>query len=228
MDKKKFIDELSFLLQDINQSDRDEAIEFYENFFDEAGEDNEQQVINELGSPEKVAAIIKAGLDSTFDDGIEYGDAGVDNGAYNKSDEIIEATIVDEKDSYKKPTTDIDRNFILKIIIVVLACIVLLPVGGGVGGLFVGFLGVCFALIVVGFVGSIACLVAFISLLIQAITLFSASSIPAGFLVLGIGLLMVPLSYLTISLSNAIVRGVPKLIRASINACKRLIEKVGA
>lgn len=228
MDKKKFISELSFLLQDISQSDRDEAIEFYENFFDEAGEENEQQVINELGSPEKVAATIKAGLNSTFDDGIEYGDAGVDNGSYNKNDEIIEATVINEKESYKKPRGDIDRNFILKVIIVVLACIVLLPIGGGVGGLFLGFLGVCFGLVVAGFAGTIAALILFVTFLIEAITLFTANSVAGGIMVLGISLLMIPLSYLTICLCKVIISGVPKLFKAGIKFCRKIVERVGA
>ena len=41
-------------------------MQYYEDYFDEAGPENEQQVINDLGSPERVAAIIKAGLDTTY------------------------------------------------------------------------------------------------------------------------------------------------------------------
>ena len=46
-------------------------MQYYEDYFDEAGPENEQQVINDLGSPERVAAIIKAGLDNQFDQDID-------------------------------------------------------------------------------------------------------------------------------------------------------------
>ena len=62
MNRKEFLDELAFLLQDIEDVERDEAIQYYQDYFDEAGIENEQQVINELGTPEKVTAIIKAGI----------------------------------------------------------------------------------------------------------------------------------------------------------------------
>lgn len=76
MNRKKFIEELAFLLQDIEDAEREEAMQYYEDYFDEAGPENEQQVINDLGSPERVAAIIKAGLDNQFDQDIEYSEKG--------------------------------------------------------------------------------------------------------------------------------------------------------
>ena len=51
MNRKKFIEELAFLLQDIEDAEREEAMQYYEDYFDEAGPENEQQVINDLGSP---------------------------------------------------------------------------------------------------------------------------------------------------------------------------------
>lgn len=76
MNRKKFIEELAFLLQDIEDAEREEAMQYYEDYFDEAGPENEQQVINDLGSPERVAAIIKAGLDNQFDQDIKYSEKG--------------------------------------------------------------------------------------------------------------------------------------------------------
>ena len=61
MDRKKFMKELEYLLQDISDEERQEALSFYENYFDEAGKENEQKVIDELGDPSRVAAIIKDG-----------------------------------------------------------------------------------------------------------------------------------------------------------------------
>ncbi len=41
MTRKEFMQELAFLLQDINEDERKEALLFYENYFDEAGLENE-------------------------------------------------------------------------------------------------------------------------------------------------------------------------------------------
>ena len=62
MDRKQFMRQLEALLSDIPGEERREALEYYESYFDEAGEDREAEVIKELGSPGKVAAIIKADL----------------------------------------------------------------------------------------------------------------------------------------------------------------------
>ena len=61
--------QLARLLQDLPPAERQEAIRYYQEYFDDAGEENEDAVIQELGSPGKVAASIKANLQyggSTF------------------------------------------------------------------------------------------------------------------------------------------------------------------
>ena len=54
--------ELEKLLADISETERQDALDFYNSYFDDAGAENEASVLRELGSPEKVAAIIKADL----------------------------------------------------------------------------------------------------------------------------------------------------------------------
>ncbi len=62
MSRKEFMQQLNRLLADIPESDRQDAIAYYNDYFDEAGPENEAEVIQELGSPGKVAATIKAGM----------------------------------------------------------------------------------------------------------------------------------------------------------------------
>lgn len=62
MNRAQFMEQLEKLLSDISEEERREALDYYESYFDEAGEDQESAVIQELGSPGKVAAIIKADL----------------------------------------------------------------------------------------------------------------------------------------------------------------------
>ena len=54
MDRRQFMEQLERLLFDISETERQEAMEYYEEYFDDAGEENESEVIRELGSPGKV------------------------------------------------------------------------------------------------------------------------------------------------------------------------------
>ena len=62
MNRIKFMTELAALLQDVPAEERRDAMKFYNDYFDDAGAENEQNVIKALGSPAKVAASIKADL----------------------------------------------------------------------------------------------------------------------------------------------------------------------
>ena len=63
MNKTEFLEQLERLLYDIPEQEREEALDFYRSYFEDAGEDQESNVIQELGNPGKVAAIIKADLE---------------------------------------------------------------------------------------------------------------------------------------------------------------------
>lgn len=76
MNRKEFLGQLERLLWDIPEQERREALEYYSNYFEDAGEENESGVIQELGSPGKVAAIIKADLAENRGDYGEYTESG--------------------------------------------------------------------------------------------------------------------------------------------------------
>lgn len=65
MSKGEFMKELERLLQNIPLEEREQALLYYEDYFADAGEENEQQVIKELESPKKQAESIKADLRET-------------------------------------------------------------------------------------------------------------------------------------------------------------------
>ena len=62
MNREQFMKQLSYLLQDISDEDRTDALDYYENYLDEAGFGYETDITNELGSPERIAAIIRTSL----------------------------------------------------------------------------------------------------------------------------------------------------------------------
>ena len=53
MNQEKFLQELEYLLSDISQVEREEAMEYYRCYFEDAGAENEARVLRELGSPHK-------------------------------------------------------------------------------------------------------------------------------------------------------------------------------
>ena len=112
MNKEQFLDELEKLLQDIDSIERDEALNYYRDYFEDAGSEHEQEVIDELGTPEKVAQTIKEGLDINE----------------QENEEVIH--------HYNERNTRI-----LRVIIVVLLVLLILPTIGGVGGLVVAAFG---------------------------------------------------------------------------------------
>ncbi|WP_367926318.1 DUF1700 domain-containing protein [uncultured Ruthenibacterium sp.] len=62
MNRAQFLAQLEAELAGLSPVEREEAIKFYVEYLDEAGPDREAQVLEELGSPQKVAAIIRANL----------------------------------------------------------------------------------------------------------------------------------------------------------------------
>ena len=76
MNRSEFMFRLAQLLSDLSQAERSEALQYYQDYFDEAGPENEQQIIMELGAPEAVAASIKAGLSSEDSEKGEFSERG--------------------------------------------------------------------------------------------------------------------------------------------------------
>ena len=58
----EFLRQLNEMLADVTEEERREAVRYYEEYLRDAGPEQEQQVLAELGSPERVAAIIRANV----------------------------------------------------------------------------------------------------------------------------------------------------------------------
>lgn len=87
MNRTEFMDQLEILLQNISVAEKEEALQYYNDYFDDAGVENEQSVIEALGNPARVAENIRrdllenqGGRSSTASDRavVEYGKAELD------------------------------------------------------------------------------------------------------------------------------------------------------
>lgn len=97
MNREEFLRELEDLLSDVPAEDREEALDYYRDYFDEAGPEQEAEILSHLGSPGKVAAEIKSGLSGDEGQGEfterGYYDArfGVDYRAPDQYTEIVKS-----------------------------------------------------------------------------------------------------------------------------------------
>ena len=86
MNRIEFMTELAALLQDVPAEERRDAMKFYNDYFDDAGEENEQQVIAELGDPAQVAATIKADLGGASKEHGEFTEKGYTDSRFENKD----------------------------------------------------------------------------------------------------------------------------------------------
>ena len=86
MNRKEFMERLERLLWNISDNEREEALQYYNDYFDDAGKENESKVIEELGSPDQVARKIKAGCS---DSASEYSEQGYEDTRFRTAQEVI-------------------------------------------------------------------------------------------------------------------------------------------
>lgn len=89
MNRAEFMLRLADLLADVSDTEKEEAIQYYNDYFDDAGAENESSVLESLGSPEELAKSIKSGINDGGKSG-EFTEAGY-NGYEAPKQEIISA-----------------------------------------------------------------------------------------------------------------------------------------
>ena len=66
LDRQEFMRQLEQLLLFVPIQEKEEALQYYNDYFEDAGPENEQEVIASLGSPEKIAENIKRDISPFF------------------------------------------------------------------------------------------------------------------------------------------------------------------
>lgn len=115
MNRADFMKNLSELLADVPPTEREEAIQYYNDYFDDAGEENEQSVIASLGTPQQLADTIRAGLTDGGNAG-EFTEKGFSGYEPKKSNEVVKLNSADEnggsgnRDSYNGQNNRSNQN----------------------------------------------------------------------------------------------------------------------
>lgn len=85
MKREEFLRQLEYLLQDIPEDDKRDAIDYYSGYLEEAGPEAEEEVLREFGSPERIASIIRTDLLGGMNDAGEFTESGYDDERFKTS-----------------------------------------------------------------------------------------------------------------------------------------------
>ena len=180
MTKEQFLFQLEQKLLDIPEDERAEAMEYYRDYFSDAGPENEEQVIAELGSPDKVAASIKEGLRAGRDDAGTVGQPPQTRGEAKSGSEANRG----------RQQTDSRSKWILIILVAIFTFPFWIGIVGTLFGVLVASVAVIFGLLVAVAALAAAGLVAGVVCMIVGIVRFFTGGFVTGLMTVSIGLLL--------------------------------------
>lgn len=252
MNRLEFMRQLDILLTSITASEKAEALQYYNDYFDDAGAENEAEVIMALGTPARVAETIKAGLSDKSQEDWEFTETGFKNGANKNREIVIRNEDQNQSQSQNQQNNNYQNNYnpngygqngsqgqippkrdrdtgkiILIVIVAILLCPLWISLAGAVFGVVVAVLATLAALLFA--FGAVA-----IALLIAGIAIFAASFVKIfiapllGVLMMGTGLILVGVGILfaigTIWICATVL---PACVRGVVKLCRMPFEKRG-
>lgn len=242
MNRREYMNRLEQLLLVLPKEEREEALQYYEDYFDDAGVENEADVIRELGTPEEVAAKIRVGYAGEY---AEYSEQGYEDVRFENareitssftearsewSDSVYEAEREDREKQAKK--TKNNHTNIWKIIAIALIVLIAGPVVIPLG---IALIAVIFSIVVamlavVAAIGISGFAIAFTGLVIVGAGIAKMIFFPSvAVLAVGVGLIILAvgilISWLMIMLA---VKVVPGFVRGTVNLLGRPFRKAGA
>lgn len=237
MNRLEFMTELTALLQSMPAEEREEALQYYNDYFEDAGIENEAQVIEELGSPKKVADMLLTNLEGQDDENCEYRETGYADTRFETHDHLAtkEMRKGDSEQTYsyastntevaeRKPWTNKWLKIILIILIVCIGAPVVIPIA-------IAILGLIFGILVAVVATAAGILIAGVAIAVSGlIVLFAAVpklfvSVPAAFAYAGIGFLMIAIGAVITAFTWWIAwKIIPPVFRGIVNLCKRMFS----
>ena len=215
MNRKEFLSRLRAALCSLPEEERESAVKYYEEYFDEGGPEREQEILRELGSPEDIAQGILQ----------DYAGNNPQWAAIHYAKSVPSPASPPAKSKF--PVWGI-------VLICLLLSPLLIPLGlvglaiilgsfGAIFGLFIG----CIALMAAFAITALAVLVAGLFIAFSGLGMALAAP-SAALLCVGIGLLLIGGSLLGIVAAIwLIVTCIPTLIRWIGNLCRLPFRKGG-
>ena len=223
MSRNDFMKQLEHLLQNVPPAEREEALQYYNDYFDDAGAENEKEVIEALGNPARVAENIKRDLTENSESvSAKASDRALVEYGKDSSAAMMQA----QQEKGKKqdlPTWAV----VLLVLLLILASPVILGAGVAVLGVVIAILAVWFSLILAFGSISLALMVSMFTLVIVGIMcvpadfIAGAGVVGAGLLCGGIGILFLMLAVAMGGIATpAVCRRIAGLFRKKSSAGK--------
>lgn len=128
MDRAQFMSRLETLLSDVPETERREALEYFDSYFEEAGREREAEVLLHLGSPEEVAVKIR---DNVSENDKLYGEYTENGYRDYRTDPAREVPEIVEEGFREK----VRRNPVSFLILAVILAVFLSPFLGIIKGI---------------------------------------------------------------------------------------------
>lgn len=224
MNRTEFMTELEERLKTISPEERQEALQYYEDYFEDAGKDEEDRIIRELGSPENLARTIMDGLHTDRNQG-QYTERGYEDTKYRDYQSMEVASgkggNTSRKNDFQKNKSVDNTNRTLIIVLLILT----LPITGGI---LLGFAGTLFGMLVTLVAMTGAFLIAGVALIGAGIGMMFMVQIAKGFILCGTGFIILAIACPCLVLCVwTFGRWIPALIREIVNVCRRIFGNGG-
>ncbi len=225
MNRTEFMQAFQNALYDVPSEERDAALEYYNDYLDDAGPEKEEQILQEWGSPERLAQSIRGGMNGKLENG-EFTEHGFSDG----EEKFVPAPADERKqESQSPPPVEKARKKtgvnIWKLVSIVLLCILLgpvcIPIAAAAGAVLVTIVLLIAAVLFVFLAIGLAILCSGVAIAVAGVAKLFV--FPAGALVLfGCGLLITVVGGLITWLFGwLVVKSSAWLFRAVVDLCRR-------
>lgn len=251
MSKEEFLSQLENQLSGIPENDKQEALQYYRDYFEDAGKEKEREVLEALGSPADVAKNIRE--ENRYG---EYTESGYrtdtvssgsnmlqpqnngygSNGGYGQNSGYGPNGGCGQNNGYSQNAgnnfnnsnsnagkKDDQTGIIVAIVLIVLLSPLWIPLVGSILGVIVGFIGAVFGFAVAGVLMFIGSIIAFVG---SIIAMIAGVPVPIGIMIMGIGLIVGALGLLVILLTVLFFRyAVPAIFKGIQNLWGMIFKK---
>lgn len=228
MDRAQFMEQLEKLLSDISETERQEALDYYNSYFDDAGKENEAAVIRELGSPGKVAAIIKADLKESNEAYSQYTEYGYENAWQRESGQKPEKKETGQSRMQRGYHAENKPNHARTILVLILLIFLAPFLSSAIGGVLGVVVAIALLPFILTFVLGICTVGFFVASVMCWITgvILCFTDFAEGILTVGIGFIMAAVAILFL-IALVWIAGtlLPKLLNKFTELCHNILHK---
>ncbi|MEG0154515.1 MAG: DUF1700 domain-containing protein [Lachnospiraceae bacterium] len=226
MNRTEYMVKLETVLTDVSAEERCEALQYYNDYFDEAGAENEAQVIEELGSPVKLGATIRAGLRGNDEESGEFRETGYTDTRFEEKESPAKRG---DTGYFPDGAKEKNKRDIWKIVAIILLVLIVSPVAIPIVCCAVA---IVFGIIVAAFgifIGVLATMVALVVAGLVVVIWGLAKIFPApavGLVFVGSGLILLAIGLVgSVLMAKVCMVVLPGMFRFIVDLCRKPFHK---